>query len=118
MKKRIITSLASLGLLLAAATPQAFASDAGFGYITNIYAVSNGAILFYTSGTRTSPLPACSGPGLQQRYALDASTTAGQAYASALLTAYTLHKQISIHGTGTCTIWSDTETVLFFNIAD
>jgi hypothetical protein len=118
MKKKITASLAALGALLVFAIPPAQASDAGFGYITNIYAMSNGAILFYTSGTRTTPLPSCQGPGLGQRYALDASTTAGQASASVLLTAYTLHKQISIHGTGTCTIWGDTETLMFFNVAD
>ncbi|MDV6330603.1 hypothetical protein [Asticcacaulis sp. 201] len=118
MKRPITATLVALSALFAYAIPQAFATDASFGYISNLYAMNNGAILFYTSGTRTNPLPACSGPGLQQRYALDASTTAGQAYASVLLTAYTLHKQISVHGTGTCTIWSDTETVMFFNVAD
>jgi hypothetical protein len=30
------------------------------------------------------------------------------------MTAYSLHKRISIHGTGTCSIWGDTETVDHF----
>jgi len=112
MKTRLFAALAFLGL---AATP-VDATTANFGYIAEIWATANGAVLFNTTGTRSGTLPSCQGPGLGQRFAIDASTTAGQAMASALYTAYSLHKRIWISGTGTCTIWSDTETAGFIQI--
>src|SRR6185312_6800359 len=92
------------------------ASEAQTGTISNIFSTSNGALMFDTSGTRTA-VPSC-GSGNPTRYAIDASTTAGQAQASVLLTAYTLHKQIYVYGTGACTIWGDTETVNWISVAD
>lgn len=85
------------------------ASDASSGTITQPQATQNGAVIFVHSGTRTAA-PAC-GAGYATRWAVDASTLQGQAQLSVLLTAYALHKSITIHGAGTCSIWGDTETV-------
>jgi len=104
--------VASLGLGM-----QAHASDAAFGYISGPFGMSNGAVLFFTSGARTTP-PACSGPNLERRYALNASTIAGQSQLSVLMTAYAMGKRITIHGTGTCSIWGDTETVDYFAVEE
>jgi len=111
----IAAFLASASVALAASP--ASASTADWGYISVMYGTNNGAVLFSTSGTRTA-VPSCQGPGLGQRFAIDASTTAGQAAASLLITAYNLHRKIWIQGTGTCSIWGDTETVQFFQMAD
>lgn len=80
--------------------------------------MKNGAVLFNTSAERTNPLPACQSASFPKRYALDASTIAGQTYASGLLTAYALGKKVSIQGAGTCDIWWDTETVSHFTVED
>lgn len=89
------------------------ASDAAWGYISYPYGTSNGAVMFNTTGERGTP-PSCSGPGLNARFAINASTLVGQSQLSVLMTAYSLHKRISIHGTGACSIWGDTETVDYF----
>ena len=111
MKK--IISLATL-LSLALATP-AHASEAQFGTITNVYGMNNGALLFTSSGSRTTP-PSCHSSFVPQRWAIDASTVAGQLAASVFLTALALKKRVYVMGSATCTIWGDTETVTFINI--
>ncbi|MGR4866924.1 hypothetical protein [Caulobacter sp. LARHSG274] len=116
MKNRFVALAASIAVMTAAAVP-AHASDAQLGHITHIFAMSNGAVLFFTDGSR-GPRPACSGPGLDARWAINASTLVGQSQLSAFMTAYTLKKRISIHGTGTCSIWGDTETVDYLEIDD
>ncbi|WP_156400625.1 hypothetical protein [Caulobacter sp. Root655] len=94
-----------------------WASDAQMGNISHLYATSNGAVMFYTDGARGTP-PACQNAAVSQRYAIDASTTGGQAQAAALMTAYSLHKRIYIVGSGACTIWGDTETIAWFLVED
>lgn len=102
-----------IGALAAVSAASASASDATWGYISYPYGTSNGAVLFNTDGVRGTP-PSCSGTGLGARFAINASTLVGQSQLSVLMTAYSLHKRISIHGTGTCSIWGDTETVDYF----
>jgi len=92
------------------------ASSAGGGSITQLQAPPNGAVIFVHSGTRTAP-PAC-GAGYGTRWVIDASTLQGQSQLSVLLTAYSLHKSISIQGTGACDIWGDTETVQIILVHD
>ena len=82
-----------------------------------VFGMSNGAVLFSTDGSRGTR-PSCSGPGLDARYAINASTLTGQSQLSAFMTAYALKKRIFIHGSGTCSIWADTETVDYFWIED
>jgi hypothetical protein len=86
------------------------ASSSGGGSISKLTPTSGGAFIFYQTGTRTTR-PACS---TQDRWAIDVSTNSGQALVAALLTAYSMGKQIAITGTGTCTVWEDTETVYNF----
>lgn len=107
--------LASASVALAASP--ASASTAQFGTISGVYGTSNGAILFATDGARTTA-PACQAAGAPQRFAIDASTTAGQAAASLLLTAYSLHRKVFVQGMGACGIWSDAETVSYILMAD
>ena len=114
-RKACVVAL-SLAPVLLAPSP-AGASSADWGYISGVYATSNGAILFNTSGTRTAT-PACQSSSVPQRFAIDASTTAGQAAASLLITAYTLHRQVIVAGMGSCSIWPDTETVSVFQVSD
>jgi hypothetical protein len=70
--------------------------------------------VFYQTGTRTAR-PTCS---VTDRWVISTNNAAGQAMASALLTAWSLHKQISVIGSGVCDIWGDTETVSYFVIID
>jgi len=114
MRKIVYLGLAALALF---STP-ASATLAQFGNITAVYGTRNGAILFNTSGARSGPVPACQGAGVERRYALDASTIAGQTYASVLMTAHALKKRVYVQGTGTCTIWGDTETVEYLLVED
>jgi hypothetical protein len=109
--KMIFTAL--ICATAAAVAVPANASEADWGYVSYPYGTSNGAVMFNTSGSRGTP-PSCQGPGLGPRFAINASTLVGQSQLSVLMTAYSLHKRISIHGTGTCSIWGDTETVDFF----
>lgn len=111
---RKLTVAAGLALTVLIAAP-ASASDAQLGYVSAPFGTSNGAVLFYTDGTRGTP-PSCSSPGLEQRFAIDASTLVGQAQLSVFLTAYAQHKRIFIVGRGTCDIWGDTETVNWFAV--
>lgn len=107
---------AATALLLASSN--AYASTAQPGYISQIFAMANGVVMFSSSGARSTP-PGCQSAGVSQRWAIDATTPAGQAKVAALLTAYSLRKQIQIVGTGACPNWSDTETLdYFFTIND
>lgn len=106
-----------IGLALASSALPATASTAEMGNITGLYAMSNGAVLFSSSGARTAK-PACQGPGLEARWALDGSTVADQAQIALLLNAYNLKKKIFIHGHHTCSIWGDKETVMYFAMQD
>lgn len=114
--KNILSLVAVLSLALAL---PAQASEAPAGNIVRVYGMLNGALLFNTTAARTSAPPACQqDPGLAQRWAIDASTVAGQTAASVLLTAYALKKKVFVLGTGNCSIWGDTETVAFILIED
>lgn len=110
------TKLAAACLALCAIASPAAASDAGAGYITNVMPMRNGVVIFQHSGARTGTTPACHGPGYG--WTLNASTVAGQAQLSALLSAYALHKPIVIIGIGACADWPDTEAMNYFRIND
>lgn len=116
MKTRFVVLAGTIVAMTTAVLP-AHASDAQLGKITHVLGMSNGAVLFSTDGSRGAR-PACSGAGLDARWAINASTLVGQSQLSAFLTAYTLKKRIYIHGSGVCSIWADTETVDYFEIED
>lgn len=92
------------------------ASSATYGNITtfNPSLDGSGILTFVTTGSRTAR-PACAS---LDRWVVSTNTTAGQFMASALLTAYSMRKRVSITGTGNCNVWGDTETVYYFYIED
>ena len=110
-------------VLLAIAVAALSATSAVCGYAQNgnigsIYAEpAYGVILFVSSGSHVSA-PSCEASGAPNRWALGVGTAAGQASLQALLTAYALHKQIFIWGTGDCSTWGDTESISYFDIVD
>ena len=73
-----------------------------------------GVLFFNTTGSHTGG-PSCA---TGTRWAIDTTTSAGQTMASVVLTAYALGKQIAVTGTGTCSAWSDTETVYYLTVAN
>lgn len=102
---------AAIGLICAV---PAQAGEAQPGLITLITTTSNGVLLIHSSGTRSTP-PACATQA--SRFALPASTTAQQAAAATLLTAFATGKQVHIVGTGTCHVWGDSESVDYFSVS-
>ncbi|MEH0196836.1 hypothetical protein V7S57_15580 [Caulobacter sp. CCNWLY153] len=112
--RRLIAALAGAAFAAALAT-QAAASSSQAGTISAILPLRHGVVLFNHSGSRTAT-PACHTiPG---RWAIDASTTAGQAALSVLMSAYLSGKQIAVLGQGNCSSHSDTEAVEHFVIVD
>lgn len=109
-----------IGFAIGALLPvhSAIASNTNnFGPISGVYATNAGAVLFSVTTSGRTGIPAC-GAAAPSRWAIDVTTSTGQAQAAALLSAYTLKKRIWVNGTGTCSIWSDTETAAYFNIED
>lgn len=96
----------------------AHASNASAGKISDILSFGSGGVVFFNHDGVRSTLPACSGAVLPTRWAIDASTLAGQGRLAILLSAYGLGKKIEIVGSGTCSLWSDTETVNYFVVKD
>ena len=111
MKKLITCAIAAL----VAAAP-ANAGSAPMGTITTVYYL-NGPILFYVNATH-SGIPACANNGTSTRWAISAATMGGQAQLSALMTAIARGKRISVQGTGTCSVWGDSETADYFTVED
>ena len=107
----------ALGTLFACGFASAAAAGgAGAGYISQIYSVpASGVVLFVDSTNHTSP-PTCEASSSPNRYALDVSTSAGQAALTVLMTAYAHHNQIVVSGTGSCSVWGDAETVQWLYI--
>jgi len=87
------------------AAGQASASSQS-GYIS--YVAFTGSRMLFSMGTKTGA-PGCD---CCNRWEIDGSTSTGQSQLSQVLTAYSLHKAVSIAGTGTC--YTDTEKVDYF----
>lgn len=100
-------------LSLSLAAP-AVASTAGAGNINTVLPLAGAGLVFSQTGSRGTR-PACD---TQNRWVIDVSTNVGQAMAATLLTAYAIGKKISIIGTGTCAVLSDTEIVSYFFTID
>jgi hypothetical protein len=113
---KFIKALAATALMLVG--QPALASSADVGAISSPFGTTTGVILFFHSGTRSSPKPACQHPDLPTRWAIDGRTTEGQAMLSIFLLAYSSNKRVAIAGTGNCSAWGDTETVLYLAIID
>lgn len=101
--------LLAIVFLLLIPTAAVAASDSTPGTVSNILVLS-GKVFFFTTGTRTST-PTCHTQS--SRWVFNAATPEGQAMLSVLLTAYASNKAISVHGTGACADWGDTESVEF-----
>ena len=87
------------------------------GTITTVYYIGGGAILFYINAPHAG-MPTCANNGANTRWAINAATMGGQAQLSGLMTAVARGKRISIQGTGTCSVWGDTESVDYFVVED
>jgi hypothetical protein len=88
----------------------AVASNSVNGQLGGFVTLSNGVILVFNSGTRGA-LPACASTSFPTRFAFDGTTPTGQALLSVLMTSYALHVPMTLYGTGTCSVLSDTETI-------
>ena len=83
------------------------------GYIFEVFGTHNDTVLFPAIATISGARPSRQDTELTSRYAIDASTVTGQSIVAILMAAKTQAKRIVVSGTGTCTIWSDAETVRF-----
>jgi hypothetical protein len=112
-RRRVQRLLISLASAIAALAPSAgSASTTTAGYITQFVVMNNGVVMFWHSGSRTTP-PTFDTQG---RFAINAATAAGQAQLSSLMTAYAAHKPVTIIGGGSCSIWGDTESIDCFYV--
>lgn len=93
---------------LAAGCP-ANASDTGFGPVAQITPLS-AAYLVTTSASRSAP-PACA--TIPNRWAIDPSIPGNQAMIATILSAQAQGRPIAVRGTGTCSVWSDSETIAY-----
>jgi hypothetical protein len=118
-----LVSFAALISLVASHSEAQASSSNGFGKIVNVLAASSGAVEFeldqsffdieakvVRSKFSRDALPACAS-GKARQWAVDASTEPGKALLTTLLWAVERQAQISVVGTGKCTISADVETV-------
>ena len=103
MKKIIAAAL----LMLAVASP-ANAGNAGLGTVSGLISTEFEIQFFNTNGQRAGT-PSCVGAGLQPRWAISVGNDAGKTMMAVLLTAIARGKKVAVNGTGTCSIWGDTE---------
>ena len=114
--RTLIRAVAALAALTPALSAPAYA-DAGGGYISHVFTIlDDGTVAFNQSGVRSN-VPAC-GQNLPLRWVINPNTTFGQVELSVLLSAYALHKQVGIVGTGDCGVHGDTETVRYIDVLD
>jgi hypothetical protein len=106
--------LVSIALFFGA--PNAYASTAWFGTLSAVHFFNQGTILVWTNGSRDTP-PAC-GSSQPGRFAVDANAAGGKAQLAGLLAAYTAGRNVIVVGTGTCNVYSDTETINYFYTVD
>lgn len=69
------------------------------------------AFITFTPGPREN-IPEC-GAGYPNRYAIDASTPAGQSQLSNILTAFSAGLPVSIDGSGNCDVYPNTESAVY-----
>lgn len=94
------------------------AGVAGAGNIVGPYGLffmQTGALLVSTDAVQ-SGAPACA--TVVGRWAIDGTTPAGKLQAAAVIAALAMGKKIAIWGTGTCSVWGDTETVSFLQVVN
>ena len=109
-------SIALFAAVLFVASP-ANAGQAAFSAPYGIHATEHGVVIFHTNGARSDP-PTCPSPLIANRFAIAATTDAGKAMISLLLTAQARGKRVSVYGTGNCNLWGDTESVSYLVVED
>lgn len=107
--RKLLLSLSAAALAALSASPAA-ASSADGGYVIGFATLGSNIVLVFTDGTRTTP-PSCSNTNFPNRWAINVSTSDGQAAMSLLLTARALHETVRFYGTGTCSVLGDSETI-------
>jgi len=93
------------------------ASIAWQGTTYMLHAMSSGVVLFYTTGTRSNDVPSC-GAVQPNRFAIDSTTPGGKSQLATLLAADAAKRPIVVVGTGSCSVYGDSESVSYFYIAD
>lgn len=101
-------AFAAAGLVSFAATAHAAGSGSGNVAGVNVESASGK----FTTATH-SGAPSCATTG---RWAVDVSTPQGQSLWSAVLLAYSQNKSVTVGGTGTCSVWGDSETVAWIQL--
>jgi hypothetical protein len=96
--------------MLSCGVGPAQASTAASSQVQGFATLSKGVVLVFTNGSR-SGIPACSNPGFTTRWALDATTSSGQVAYALLLSARALREQVTLYGTGSCSVLGDAETL-------
>jgi hypothetical protein len=116
MKKASLLSSIGFGAAMVLAQGAAQASVAWHGVLSSPHFMGNGVVLVYTAGSRSN-IPAC---GISQpaRFAVDSTTPSGRSQLAGLLTAFASGKQVVIVGNDTCSVYSDSETINYFYIAE
>ncbi len=110
MFKNIFRAAVCAAALCAGSAQVAQASDlSNYESIGEVLVLNGGVVLFFTGNSSRSAPPACH--TMTGRWAFDASTPAGQAKLSALMTAYAMKKKVKVLGLSTCNVWGDTETM-------
>jgi hypothetical protein len=103
--KKFIQQL-TLSLALVAASIGAQAAGSATGTVLGFYAAQSGIMLVYPSVSITTP--SCTQTG---RFAIDTNTVSGKEQAAAIRFAFALGRTVSIYGAGTCSVFTDTESV-------
>jgi hypothetical protein len=102
-------------LLLFPAHGNAFASSASAGKVVQTTTLCDGVVVIMQIGSRTT-LPSCATNS--QAWAIDATTAEGQVKLASLLTAFSLRRDVTISGTGSCTSRPDMENINYFVVAE
>lgn len=105
--------VAILTFSIGSATPAQASSVSGVT-VTTVLTTAGGTVYLTHAGTRTG-IPSC-GSTFTNRFAFNASTPAGQALLSTLLTAYAMQKTVGFVGAGACTTTTDTEDLNYINV--
>jgi len=115
MKFRYI--LASL-LLVVPVASFADTTGLGTGYVTSILTMNQGAPpstanIFMFETTTYIQKAACN---VRPRWAVDLNNPGGIAIMKTVMTASSRHKQINVYGAGACTVYPDSENVVYITM--
>jgi len=105
-----LPALSLLYAILICLIPSPAAAGAGGGQITGYIGQFNGIAFFNLAGRSDVPSCATSYPN---RWIVDATTPAGAALLSSVLTAYALGKTVNVQGSGDCRLGYSTEAVSY-----